>query len=212
MDQVDMLKEFNFNYWVELGIGLSVMLSAVIWKLWPKLKPKKDSEEDSMDWRIHSDIHEYLTELRVLSDCARAQLIRFHNGEYFMDGVSMKKLSLTHESVSRGVAAEGDKKTNLLISLFSPLIEKVLKDEPTINFLTSERDGFHKSFMEISNVHSFMILPVKYKNMVSGYLMVQWCSQTKTKKAINNIVEISKLMIHTRDRIQVLLEEQTRKS
>lgn len=79
-----------------------------------------------------------------------------------------------------------------------------------MHFITSEREGFHKSFMEISNVNSYMVLPVKYKNNISGYLMLQWCSPTKTKKAINNIVQTSKLITDARDRIQVLLEEQTR--
>ena len=206
MQEVDLIKEFSFNYWIELGIAVAVVISASIWKLWPK----KTEQEDDMDWRVHSDIHEQLTELRVLSDAARAQLIRFHNGEYFMDGVSMRKLSLTHESVSRGVAAEGDKKTGLLISLFAPLIEKIINNSADMHFITSEREGFHKSFMEISNVNSFMVLPVKYKNNISGYLMLQWCSPSKTKKALNNIVQTSKLITDARDRIQVLLEEQTR--
>jgi len=206
MQDVDLIKEFSFNYWIELGIAVAVAISASIWKLWPK----KTEQEDDMDWRIHSDIHEQLTELRVLSDAARAQLIRFHNGEYFMDGVSMRKLSLTHESVSRGVAAEGDKKTGLLISLFAPLIEKIINNSADMHFVSSEREGFNKSFMEISNVNSFMVLPVKYKNTISGYLMLQWCSPSKTKKALNNIVQTSKLITDARDRIQVLLEEQTR--
>lgn len=206
MQEVDLIKEFSFNYWIELGIAVAVAITASIWKLWPK----KTEQEDDMDWRVHSDIHEQLTELRVLSDAARAQLIRFHNGEYFMDGVSMRKLSLTHESVSRGVAAEGDKKTGLLISLFAPLIEKIINNSADMHFMTSEREGFHKSFMEISNVNSFMVLPVKYKNNISGYLMLQWCSPSKTKKALNNIVQTSKLITDARDRIQVLLEEQTR--
>ena len=206
MQEVDLIKEFSFNYWIELGIAVAVAITASIWKLWPK----KTEQEDDMDWRVHSDIHEQLTELRVLSDAARAQLIRFHNGEYFMDGVSMRKLSLTHESVSRGVAAEGDKKTGLLISLFAPLIEKIINNSADMHFITSEREGFHKSFMEISNVNSFMVLPVKYKNNISGYLMLQWCSPSKTKKALNNIVQTSKLITDARDRIQVLLEEQTR--
>jgi len=206
MQEVDLIKEFSFNYWIELGIAVGVAVGAAVWKLWPK----KTEQEDDMDWRVHSDIHEQLTELRVLSDAARAQLIRFHNGEYFMDGVSMRKLSLTHESVSRGVAAEGDKKTGLLISLFAPLIEKIINNSADMHFITSEREGFHKSFMEISNVNSFMVLPVKYKNNISGYLMLQWCSPSKTKKALNNIVQTSKLITDARDRIQVLLEEQTR--
>jgi len=206
MQETDLIKEFNFNHWIELGIAVAVAISASIWKLWPK----KIYKEDDMDWKIHTDIHEQLTELRVLSYAARAQLIRFHNGEYFMDGVSMRKLSLTHESLARGISAESDKKTNLLISLFSPLIEKIINNSADMYFTTSEKEGFHKSFLEISNINSFMVLPVKYKNNINGYLMLQWCSPNKTKKALNNIVQISKLLTDVRDRTQVLLEEQTR--
>jgi hypothetical protein len=51
---------------------------------------------------IHTEIHELLTELRVTTKCMRASILQFHNGDYFMDGISMRKFSVTHESAHKG--------------------------------------------------------------------------------------------------------------
>ena len=69
-------------------------------------------------WTVHSSIQESLTELRVKIDCARTQLIQFHNGGQFLDGMSMKRLSLTHESLANGVAGDQRRSQDLLMSMF----------------------------------------------------------------------------------------------
>ena len=46
MQEVDLIKEFSFNYWIELGIAVGVAVGAAVWKLWPK---KKEEIENHMD-------------------------------------------------------------------------------------------------------------------------------------------------------------------
>ena len=91
------------HQWTELIIG--ALMALRVGQLWfmRYLKTKKKKEYNSF-WSIHSQVHETLTELRVMSDCARVHLVQFHNGEYFLDGISMKKLSLTHESLNKGTS------------------------------------------------------------------------------------------------------------
>lgn len=86
----------------EYGIATASFLVGAYYgikKIKEKLFSNKKKKECKQYWNIHSEIHEILTELRIRTDAARAQIIQFHNGEYFMDGVSMKKMSLTHESL-----------------------------------------------------------------------------------------------------------------
>ncbi len=51
----------------------------------------------------HTQIHELLTEMRILSRTSRCLIFQFHNGGSFADGSSIKRFSVTHESVSVGV-------------------------------------------------------------------------------------------------------------
>lgn len=206
---MDVIKEVNFNYWIEVGIAAFAVFGAFAYKFFSNLKIKNKKFITDV-WNVHSNIHECLTELRVLTDSARAQVIQFHNGEYFMDGVSMRKLSCTHESVAKGVSAQGDKTTNLLISLFTPLIEEVTKDNPIPHLVKNEKDGFNKSSLETANVHSYCVLPLRHKNMISGFVMIQWCSPNKAKQVINNSETIQKYVESARNQIEVYLMEQSR--
>lgn len=209
---MDVVKELSLPLYIEIGLAISTLVFGFIAGSYRQLlkfkcKQKKDK---AIDWMIHSEIHELLTELRYETDAARAQLVQFHNGEYFMDGVSMKKLSLTHESLSVGVSAEADKLKGLLISLFTPLITKIVKDSPELIITKNEDDSFFKNFLLSSNVQSYLALPIKHENNICGYIMLQWCSPTKVKKASSNINEINERFTSVRNLIQIQLEEQRR--
>ena len=209
---MDVVKELSLPLYIEIGLAISTLVFGFIAGSYRQLlkfkcKQKKDK---AMDWMIHSEIHELLTELRYETDAARAQLVQFHNGEYFMDGVSMKKLSLTHESLSVGVSAEADKLKGLLISLFTPLITKIVKDSPELIITKNEDDSFFKNFLLSSNAQAYLALPIKHENNICGYIMLQWCSPTKLKKASSNINEINERFTSVRNLIQIQLEEQRR--
>ena len=82
-----------------------------------KAKKKQITQlPDNCFWKTHTRLHETLTELRVKTDCARSQIVQFHNGGEFLDGISMKKMSLTHESLEKGVSSEMGIKKDLLLS------------------------------------------------------------------------------------------------
>lgn len=130
---------------------------------------------------IHSEIHELLTELRVLTDAARAQVIQFHNGEYFMDGISMRKFSLTHESVEKGVESDGERVQGYLCSMFLPLLLLINENDPKIHYTCDLKETYVKQYFESRNVEAFSVLPVKVNNQITGFCMVQWCSGNKAE-------------------------------
>jgi len=140
-----------------------------------------------MYWNTHTRIHETLTELRVKTDCARAQLVQFHNSGHFLDGISMKKMSLTHESLEKGVSSEMSLKKDLLISMCIDGMNLLLKDDPQLYMVSDLEDSWCKQFMENSNVVSFSFLPIRNKGVVIGYVMCQWCSWSKTDEIIEDI-------------------------
>lgn len=130
---------------------------------------------------VHSEIHELLTELRVLTDAARTQVIQFHNGEYFMDGISMRKFSLTHESVEKGIESDGERMQGLLCSMFLPLLLLVIENEAKIYFTVDLKDSHVKQYLESRNVEAFSVLPLHKQNQMTGFTITQWCSGNKAE-------------------------------
>lgn len=165
-------------HWFEVAsvitaIVVGVLLTGI------KLLTKKKDDENKKFIQVHSEIHETLTELRIKTDAARAQVIQFHNGEYFMDGVSMRKFTLTHESLSRGMSADAGRIKGLLCSMFLPLLNAVVANDPKIISMYDLEHSFFKQFFEDNNVEGFCVLPIIIKNQITGFVLLQWCNSTK---------------------------------
>ena len=205
------------TFWFELGgvvagIGAGA-ISAVVFLL-KKRKIKLISPVDlkmpaSCNWDVHTQLHETLTELRVKTDCARAQIVQFHNGGEFLNGVSMKKQSLTHESLRKGVSSEREVKQDLLLSMCIDGLTLVLEDNPEIYMVSNLEDSWCKQFMETSNTIAFSFLPIRQNNQAIGYVMSQWCSLAKADEIDTETV--SEWMETSRKIIEVQLGHQLNK-
>ena len=126
-----------FGSWVEFGmVAAAVAVGAAfvfvsVKKKFGRKKSKGVLQPDSIFWSSHTRINETLTELRVKSDAARVQLVQFHNSGEFLDGISMKKLSLTHESLRNGVSSEMSIKKDLLLSMCIDGLTLLTKENET---------------------------------------------------------------------------------
>lgn len=123
---------------------------------------------------IHTEIHELLTELRVNSKAMRVSVLQFHNGDYFMDGISMRKFSITHESSHRGYISQSLKFKNVLCSLFIPLLNKVLENKAIIHHVEAMSNSYAKHFFEDENISHYACLPLRNKNVNIGFILLQW--------------------------------------
>ena len=184
-----------FEDWaVYTAIAIGVVIGFK--KCWSKLKLQFKRDNFFV---VHSEIHELLTELRILTDSARTQIIQFHNGEYFMDGISMRKFSITHESLTRGIGSCVGQMTGSLCSLFVPLLSLVLDNSTVITYTTDLKDSYFKQFFESRNIEAFIVLPVTVKNQVTGFVLVQWCSSIKAEEideqlAVKEVAKIRNLV------------------
>lgn len=172
----DFVKVFeNWTVWTAVFFG--VLFGGI--KGWKRIS--KELKKDNFIV-VHSEIHELLTELRVLTDAARSQVIQFHNGEYFMDGISMRKFSLTHESVEKGVESDGERLQGYLCSMFLPLLLLINQNDAKIHYTSDLPETYVKQYFESRNVEAFSVLPVKINNMITGFIINQWCSGNKAEK------------------------------
>jgi len=199
--------ENNTLSWFETASIITASLLGVLAGVVKVFSKKKDNHKENVDFiQVHSQIHESLTELRIQTDAARTQVIQFHNGEYFMDGVSMRKFSLTHESLSRGVSADAQRIKGLLCSMFVPLMNFVIKNEANVISVYDIPHSFCKQFFEENNVEGFVVLPLKIRGQITAFILTQWCSEAKLETVDHKLVK--QYMDDARNAIEVQLSQQ----
>ena len=207
MQQID-----TFDSWVEVGMVLAALIGGFVAFLFPYLhKLKKDTkklfnQKADFDWNTHNRLHEVLTELRVQNDCARTQIIQFHNGGEFLDGISMQKMSLTHESLASGTSSEMETKRDVLLSLCIEGLKLVKENNSKVHVVELLEDSWCKKFLQSSNVIAFSFLPLRIKEHIVGYVMCQWCSWSKADEIEEDIVK--SFLEDARNIIEVTLEQQ----
>ena len=80
-----------FGSWVEVGmVGIALLAGfllgiPVIKTAIEKRKQNKDKIVSTDFVKAHTRINEYLTEARVILDCARTQVVQFHNGGEYIN-------------------------------------------------------------------------------------------------------------------------------
>lgn len=199
----DFVKVFE-TYTVYVAIVAAIFFG--MYKSWKKYGKEFGRNDNFIT--LHSEIHEQLTELRVLTDAARTQIMQFHNGEYFMDGVSMRKFSLTHESLEKGIDSDANRIKGLLCSMFVPLLNLVLEDSSKIHYTVDLKNSFLKQYLESRNVEAFSVLPIRLLNQTTGFIMIQWCSSLKAER-IDEIFSMGQ-MVKIRNQITAQLGQQKR--
>jgi hypothetical protein len=209
IENVGVISGLDLSIFFEIGIAAAMFAVGftIGLKKIPKIKLSKT--KDLNYWKLHSRAHEILTELRIVTKCARTQIVQFHNGEYFMDGLTMRMKTLTHESLASGVAGEGKNKQRLQLSMFIPLMKLVIMDDGDIHKTNDLEESYAKQHMRLSNVLAFSVLPLKKQGSVIGYVMCQWCSETKMKELKPK--QICEEITLARDKIEVNLDIQRAK-
>jgi len=186
----------SWNEWAKVGISIgAVAVGFFTFVLRHKKKKKKTKDIISpiLDfpeefWNVHTNIQETITELRLMVDCARTQLIQFHNGGEFLDGISMKKMSLTHESLERSIAGESDDSQEMTMSMYMPFLKHIKADDAQIQYVSHMEECHARHALESANIIAFSVLPIKKDNLIVGYVCAQWCRWEKVDNAEEEIV------------------------
>jgi hypothetical protein len=187
------------------GCIITWPLVLTAWKYTKKKKPYLSN----IYYDCHSRVYEILTELRVNTDCARVQVVQFHNGGNFFDGNPMAKMTMTHESLRNGVSMESKNWTDLQMPLMIHLLDKTKTDKSTLHIVSEDEDSYSKSQLDAANVLAYSVAPIYKKGVYSGFLMCQWCAWSK----VDNIdaEHISLQLIDARNRLQIQLEREKNK-
>ncbi len=200
--------------WVEFGLVLVAIAAGIIFAIPILHKALKDKKKQQTYlapnfWQCHSRVHELLTELRVQLDCARVQVVQFHNGGNFFDGNPMAKMTMTHESLANGVSGESRNWRDLQMPLMIHLLERAKLDKEKLYIVSSEDDNYSHQQLQAGNVIGYSVLPLYHSNGFTGMVLCSWCSWTKVDEVVES--KLSK-MTAVRDSLQIELEREKRKN
>lgn len=126
----------------------------------------------------HTRIHELLTELRVTVRADRATVFQFHNGGNFVDGGSIKRFSITHESCATGIGSILLDSQDVLLTRYADMITLLESVPSKIVEVSSMPPTPFRSSLEINNVEFFTISPLKCGDGITplGFLCCHWLS------------------------------------
>ena len=154
--------------------------------------------------RVHSELDEYLTELRIKLRACRSSIIKFHNGGHYLDGGSIMKFTTTHESCKTGVESSIDSSQGLLITRFIDMIELIQNDEPKLIWTIDLKDSHFKGYQETKGTVAFSILPLKsHRGLNLGYIICEWCTYDDIENLAHE--EISYEILHYRRMLNSIL-------
>lgn len=124
-------------------------------------------------------VRDFLIELRALIDSDRVKLFQFHNGEYYVSGESVMKLSMTHVSVKTGVSYPEMANVNyssIPTSYLTRILQSLYKEEFLIIHSQSlEDDQYLKHIFVAHGVKCAVLYPVSnIKGQWIGILMAVW--------------------------------------
>jgi len=185
---------------------ISIIIAAGVGVIWGVIKFWQTKPRYDNFLSIHTEIHELLTELRLTTKCMRASIIQFHNGEYTMDGISMRKFSVTHESTHKGYTSQVNKLKASLCSMFIPLLNHVVENKNLLYATMALPDSFVKAFFEDENICNYACLPIKNKGTNVGFVLIQWHDDFAPKPEEYDVY--MKHFDSIRDSIQVQLSQQ----
>ena len=127
----------ELQFLIPIAVFCGAFIGGVILAIAPKLKSlfkHKHFNHNPLDTLARDmKIQDKLAELRVKIGANRVYIAKFHNGEEFFDGMSIKKISKTHETCYQGVSHEFLSCQNIMTSLVPEAMSIVALSKKTGN-------------------------------------------------------------------------------
>jgi hypothetical protein len=133
-----------------------------------KEKEETIAESDLQEMVI---VHDWLNEVREKYDFERVAIFQFHNGGKFFQGKSMKKFSMTYESVAPGYEKIKRSQQNVLCSEYPHWVSKMVERKVFAN-VTSEMEHKDRYELEQLGIKQFVTVPIRcLKGHLIGFMV-----------------------------------------
>lgn len=196
-----MISEIDW-YSIGFGVGSFILGASAGWspkimKLFKRKKTIVDSLSDSME--MHLRMQDLVTDLRRDYDSSRAFIYIFHNGGYFLNGDSIKKMSCIYESVKKGVSYEAMNGQSLSTTI-APLIMQSVTNEPKFFIVKEMQESTDKHLLEARNVYASAYVAIKRSAQVIGFVGIHYCNgDTKAFERFKDKDGIFEILQYTSD-------------
>jgi len=175
---VSSVREMVYSAGELLGVfGMGILIG-----LWTMIKKKKISiisllKKEKNAANAHTQVHETLTELRILIRASRTLVFQFHNGGKFADGSSIKRFSVTHESCGIGVQSMLLESQDVLVTRYKELVDSLEHQENQIIKVSDLPQCSFRYGMEINNVLFFSVSRLHCEDGLTpmGFVCCHWC-------------------------------------
>jgi hypothetical protein len=163
-----------------------------------KQKSDKEKEEaiDECDLEEMVTVQDWLEEFRDRYDFARAAIFQFHNGGKFFQGKSMKKFSMTYESVAPGYEKIKRSQQNILASEYPRWIGMMMKSKCFSNIVDEMSPGDQVELRKYG-IEQFVTVPIFcIKGKLIGFIVGYNISTVNEKisESYVSLVEDSKFI------------------
>jgi len=138
--------------------------------LWKFFKIKEKNDQFLTTTEKNQRVQELLIELRIKLNADRTFLAMFSNGDHFIDGSDIQKVSRTNESVGPGVAFEALHYQNINISLINHEMELVKEPGPSFRLVSQLKDGKFKRMLVARGVKAIARCAVRNNDKIIGYI------------------------------------------
>lgn len=181
--------------------SITVALITVVVKTWldnRRVKADKEKEEliDEAGVEDMVLVQDWLNDFRKKYEFDRVGIFQFHNGGKFFQGKSMKKFSMTYESVAPGYEKIKRTQQNVLASEYPQWISNMLKRKCFAN-IVSELDPQSQVELEALGIQQFVTVPIHcLKGTLIGFIVGYNISEIDNdiKSKFVSLVEDSKFV------------------
>lgn len=160
-----------------------VSAATAVLGVWLKIKYDENKNKQlNYDPGLHGNVITALDFIIDETQCDRAYILEFHNGEHYFSGRSQQKLSCTYEVVSDGISVESHNTQNIRVSNFHGLVKSIAQDA---TFRCKDVEGYKddmsfKAFLQAKGVKSMFAQPVKTLNgKIIGVLVLEYVKEPR---------------------------------
>lgn len=177
--------------WFQIGVAVAAIVSGAVYgilQMKKMMERKKTQRTEEIFNRVNMKIWEMLTEFRMKFGASRVSVIQFHNGGKFVDGTSMRRMSISHQSCDQRVPSTTQFRQDVLISRFIEIVEILQENDSKIRKVQSEHDSNSKKFYELNDTVYFSLLPIQCSDSltIQGYISVEWCDLGSLDKVVED--------------------------
>lgn len=200
-----MMSAIELKEFYELGIASATILIGLTIAILKYKKAKKVHiaiKKESEFSISNIEIWKLITDLRIATDAARVSVVQFHNGGKFMDGTSMRKMSITHQTYDSSTWSTAALMQDTLVTRFIELTSLLQQNCPSIRSPITHTECNTKRFYTMNNTNAISLLPIygEASLLIHGYICVEW------EKAPKSTSEKTIAMIPSaRDNIAMLI-------